>query len=245
MKHLAVKGQRLDLTMGLHQDGAARSLVDPAALHSNKAVFDQINAADAVFTAEFVQSLHHTARGEFLAVDRDGVAAFELDFNVFSLIRGILGRHGEFEHRLVGRSSGIEPGILEDPGFIGYMQKIAIHRVRLLQRGLNRDFVFGAVGDHLGATGEQVTVFLHFPRSDDLEIRSERHVGELKTALVVTLSGRAMRHRIGLFLAGYVDLGLGDQWTGDGRAEEILAFINRVGPDHRENVVACEFLDEI
>ena len=46
-------------------------------------------------------------------------------------------------------------------------------------------------------------------------------------------------------LAGDVDLLLGDQGPGDGGAQQVLALIDRVGPEHGEDVVADEFLAHV
>ena len=105
--------------------------------------------------------------------------------------------------------------------------------------------MLGAVGDHLGAAGELGAIVLHLPRSDDGEVRGESHVGELEAALVVALAGGAMGDGVGLFLEGDFHLGLGDERTRDGGAEIILALVNRVGADHRVDVVFGELLDQI
>ncbi len=55
MHHLAVHGDRFDRPVRFLEDGAARGLVDAAALHADEAVLEQVDPADAVFAAEFVQ----------------------------------------------------------------------------------------------------------------------------------------------------------------------------------------------
>ena len=59
MHHLAVHGQCFHLPMRKMQNRAAGRLVNAAAFHSDKAVLDNVHAADAVFPAEFVERLHH------------------------------------------------------------------------------------------------------------------------------------------------------------------------------------------
>ena len=54
-----------------------------------------------------------------------------------------------------------------------------------------------------------------------------------------------MGHRIGAGLFGDLDLLLRDQRPRDGGAEQIDAFIERVGAEHREDVIADEFLAQI
>ena len=54
-----------------------------------------------------------------------------------------------------------------------------------------------------------------------------------------------MRHRVGADLFGDLDLPLGDQRPGDGGAEQVLALVKRVGPEHGEDEIAHEFLAQI
>ncbi len=54
-----------------------------------------------------------------------------------------------------------------------------------------------------------------------------------------------MRHRVGADLAGDLDLLLGDQRPRDRGAEQIKPFVLRIGAEHREDIVADEFLAQI
>ena len=245
MQHLAVKRERLHLAVGLHQDRAARGLVDAAGLHADETILDEVNAADAVLAAKLVECLQHAAGGKPLAVHGDSVALHKVDLDILGLVRRVLGGDGEFEHRLVRLRGRIEPRVLKDARLIGDVQEIAVHRIGLLERGLDGNPVLCAVGDHLGAAREQVAIGLDLPRRDDLELGCERHVGELEAALVVALARGTVRDGVGLFLLRDVHLCLGNERTGDRGAEVILALVNRVGPDHRVDEVAGEFLDEI
>ncbi len=93
----------------------------------------------------------------------------------------------------------------------------------------------------LGAAGE-----VPFPPGrDHLDVGLERIIGEFEAHLVVALAGRAMRHRVGAHFLGDLDLLLGDQGPGDGGAEQIDALVQRVGPEHGEDVVAHEFLAQV
>ena len=231
--------------MRLHEDRATGGFIDAARLHADKPVLDEIHPADAVLAAEFVERLQHAARGEFFAVHRDAVAFHEIEFHVFRFVRRVFRRDGEFEHRLVLRRGRIEPRIFQNAGLVGNMEEIAIHRIRLLEGSFDRDLMLRAVSDHFGPAREEGAVRLHLPRRDDLELRGERHVGELKTALIVAFAGGAVRDRVGLFFLGDVHLGFGDQRPGDRGAQIVLPLVNRVGADHRVDEVARKLLDEI
>src|SRR4029453_11230140 len=55
MRSAAVERQLLDRPMGGMVDGAARRLVQSAALHPDEAVLDQVQAADPMTLAELVE----------------------------------------------------------------------------------------------------------------------------------------------------------------------------------------------
>ncbi len=78
-----------------------------------------------------------------------------------------------------------------------------------------------------------------------LAIGLQRIVAELVADLVVALAGRAVRDRVGAERAGDLDLALGDQRPGDRGAEQVLALVERVGAEHREDEVLHELLAHI
>ena len=83
------------------------------------------------------------------------------------------------------------------------------------------------------------------PRRDDLDVGLERVGRELEPHLVVALAGRAVGDRVRPDFAGDLDQPLGDQRPRDRGAEQILALVLRVGAEHREHVVAHEFLAQV
>ena len=123
------------------------------------------------------------------------------------------------------------------------MQQVGVHRIGRLALlvGRHRDLVRAGVLDQLGA---RVQVPLP-PRRDHPDVRLERVVGELEADLVVALAGRAVGDGVGADLAGDLDLALGDQRPGDRGAEQVGALVERVGAEHREDVVADELLAQI
>ena len=70
-------------------------------------------------------------------------------------------------------------------------------------------------------------------------------VGDLEPHLVVALARRAMRDRIGADQLGDLDLPLRDQGAGDAGAQQVLAFVQRVGAEHRKHEVADERLAQV
>ena len=231
--------------MGEVEDGATGGLVHAAALHADEAVLDHIDAADAMAAADLIEGAHDAEGVEFLAVDGDAVALAELEFSVLGLVRSVFRGHGELEHGLVRRMEGVHPRILEDAGFERDMEEVAVGGVRLLGAGFDGDLIIGAIGDHLGATGEVLSEFFIAPRGDDLEVRGEGRAGELEADLVIALAGGTVGDGGRAFLTGDLDHALGDERARDGGAEVILAFVDGAGLHHWKDEVAGELSLEV
>ena len=158
------------------------------------------------------------------------------------------------DRRLVGRRLGIdgaridvrrrlERRVLEHLALRGDVQQVGVggeRRFAALVLG-DRNLVLLGEGDQRRARGEVPFA----PRRDDLDVGLERIGRELEAHLVVALAGRAVGDRVGADLAGDLDEALGDQRPGDRGAEQILALVLRVGAEHREDVVADEFLAQV
>ena len=99
---------------------------------------------------------------------------------------------------------------------------------------------FGEV-DQVGAALE----FPFAPGGDDLDVGVQRIGREFEAHLVIALAGGAMGDGIGAGLRGDLDQALGDQRPGDGGAEQIDAFIEGIGAEHREDEIADEFLAQV
>ncbi len=223
--------------MGEVKDGAAGGLIDAARLHAHKAVFDQVDPADAMLAAELVQRAQDVAGAEFLAVDRDAIARDEFEFHVLGLVRCRLGRDAELEH--VRRR--LDPWVFQDTALEADVEQVAVGAVGLLRAHWHGDAFRLRVFHEIRAALE----FPVAPRGDDLEVGSESGEGQLEADLVVALAGRAMGDGIGVFKPGDFDLTLGDQRAGDAGAEEILVLIKGVGADHRVDEIAGEFFREV
>ncbi len=83
------------------------------------------------------------------------------------------------------------------------------------------------------------------PGSDHGDVRLQRIISQFKTNLIIALAGGAVADRVGPHLARDLDLLLGDQRAGDRGSEQIEPLILRVGPEHREHVIAHKFLAQI
>src|SRR4028119_752250 len=77
--------------------GAPRRPVAAARLHAHEAVLDEVPPPDPVPARDPVRLLEEGGRRQAPPVDRDRVAALELDLDVLRLGRGVLGVRGELE----------------------------------------------------------------------------------------------------------------------------------------------------
>ena len=123
------------------------------------------------------------------------------------------------------------------------MQQVGVDRERRFAALVlgDRDLVLLGEGEERGAGGE-----LPFaPGRDDLDVGIERIGRELEAHLIVALAGRAVGDGVGAHLLGDLDQALGDQRPRDRGAEQILALVEGVGAEHREHIVAHEFLAQV
>ena len=192
-----------------------------------------------MFAAEHVQFLHQGGRGQRFAVHLDRNALVEFDDHVFGIVRGLGkrgGQHGNFFR------AGV-PGIFQDAAFEGDMEQVAVHAVGFRGGGFHGDAVLVGIFDHFAA-GMEFPVGIA-PGGDQLDIRFHGIGGELETDLVIALAGGAVADGVGVFLADDFDQFLADQGTRDRGAQQIGAFINRIGLHHREDEIAGEFFADV
>ncbi len=235
----AVERDGFHAPVGGEQDRAAGGLVDAARLHADEAVLHQVQAADAVVVAELVQLGQQGGGRQLLAVDGHRVAALEVEGEDGGLIRRVFRGDGALVHEL----GGFHARIFQHFALGGGVQEVGVDRERGLAALVlgDRDLVLlGEVEQGFAAA-----VLPLAPGGDHADVGLQRIVAELEADLVVALAGGAMADGVGADLAGDLDLLLGDQRTGDGGAEQVLALIDRVGPEHREHVVPHELLAQV
>ena len=95
--------------------------------------------------------------------------------------------------------------------------------------------------EQLGARGQLPLA----PRRDHLDVGLQRVIGQLEADLVVALAGGAVGDGIGAGLQRDLDLMLGDQRPRDRGAEQVLALVERVGAEHREDEVPHELFAHV
>ena len=239
MRRAAIQRQLLDATMGSMIDGAARRFVHAARFHADIAVLDQIEPADAMLAAIFVELLQQRRRAHRLAIDRDTVAAFEINRDIFGRIRRILGIVGP-RINIVGH---FFPRILKHLALRRGVQHVGVARKwrfpALVFR--NRNLVLLGKFDQPGAAGQ----IPFAPGGDDLHIRVKPVIAQFEADLVIALAGCAMRHGVRVGQLGNLDLALGNQRACDRGAEQIEAFVERIGAHHRKDEILDKFLAQI
>src|SRR3990167_1967769 len=235
----AVQGDRLDGAMALEHDGAAGGLIAAARLHADEAVLDDIQTTDAVLAADAAESSQHGVRAHVLAVDGNDIALAVGQLDIGGGIRRCLGGDSPFPHVFFV----LGPGVFQHAAFIGDMQQVGVHGVRrlLLAVTLDRDFVLGGVVHQLLAR-QQVPLA---PRGNDFHAGLEGVGTQFETHLVVTLAGSAVGDGVGTGLVGDFDQALGDQRTGNGGAQQVFAFVDGVGAEHRVDEIAYKFFAQV
>ena len=156
---------------------------------------------------------------------------------------GVVGRVLRADGALIDHLVGLLGRVFEHLSLGGGVQQVGVDAERRLAALVlgDRDLVLFGEFEQLGTAGQVPFA----PGSDHLHVRLQRVIAELEADLVVALAGRAVRHRVGAHLLGDLDLALGDQRPGDGGAEQVLALVQRVGAEHREDEVAHEGLAQI
>ena len=180
-------------------------------------------------------------RRQRLAVDRDRIAAFEIDRRYRSALSGAFSGID----RCANRRSPAPPA--PDPPAPCPRRRRAADwrrpRTALRRACPWRSESGAARRSRCSCLARGEVPFA--PWRDHLDVGLERVIGELEPDLVVALAGGAMGDRVGADFLGDLDLLFGDQRPGDRGAEQVLALIQRVGAEHRKHVVADEFLAQI
>ena len=239
MRRAAIERDLFDAAMRDVQDGATRRFVHAARFHADEPVFQQIEPTNAMALAQLVQLPQQLRRAQPFAIDRHRIAALEIDGDIFRRIRRIF--------RVIGAAVDIIrhffPRIFQHLALGRGVQQVGIGRERALAALVlrHRDLVLFGKGDQRFTAGQ-----IPFPpRRDDADIGRQRIIAQLKPHLVIALARRPVGHGIGTRHLGNLDLALGNQRPRDRRAEQIQAFIQRVGAHHRKDIILHELFAQI
>src|SRR5690606_10394343 len=119
------------------------------------------------------------------------------------------------------------PRIFQHLAFGGGVQKVRVGRERAFAALVlgDRDLVLFSPGDQRGAAGQ----IPFAPWSNNLDIRCQGIGAQFKTNLIVALAGGAVGNGVSAGFAGDFDQTLGNQRAGNGGAQQVIAFITRIG----------------
>src|SRR3546814_15683324 len=96
--------------------------IHPARLHADEAVLDEVETPDAVLAAKVVERRQQSGGRHRLPVQRDAVAALEIDYDIFGGVGRILGID-RARIDIVGR---LFPRVLEHLAFGRGVEKIRV-----------------------------------------------------------------------------------------------------------------------
>lgn len=222
--HLGVHDEALEVEMGEAENGHGGGVVAAAGLEADEAVLDDVDAADAVGEAKLVEEGEELDRvGVRLVAVDDGNrdTLLELDGDVGGLVGGVERRVGHGPH-VVWRG---DVGVLEDTRLVAAVCEVGVHGPGLRLCGCDGDVVLLGVVEEVLTALELVAEFGHPPGSDDLDGGLEGVEGELEADLVVALAGAAVGDPAAAFFLSNLDLGTGDDGTGERGTEQVAAFV--------------------
>jgi hypothetical protein len=193
-----------------------------------------------LLAAKIVQLGQQRRRRQRLAVDRDRIAALEADLDVGRLVGRVLRRDGALVDALGGSTPGLPAPCLrtEECSRLASTENGASPRLSLAT-GI---WCFSAKSISVGA---DLSVPLA-PRRDHLDVGLQRrNRPSSKRTWSLPLPVAPWATASAPVILRDLDLALGDQRPGDRGAEQVLALIERIGAEHREDEVAHEFLAQI
>ena len=199
------------------EDRTARGFIDPARFHSNIAILHQINPPDPMRAAQFIEAGQQRRRAHLLAVDSHRITRLVVNLDFERLVRRLFRRHRHLENFI---RRGL-PGIFKNTALVTHVKQVQIHTVRLRLRRRHGNAVPIGILDQFAPRPHCPFT----PRGDDRKIRRQRRVGQLEPHLVVSLSGGAMRHRLGAFFERDLSLTPRNEGPRDRGPEQITAFV--------------------
>lgn len=184
-----------------------------------------------------VQGFQALVRRQRFTVNRNNATFLNGNGHLLRLIRRFLWIDGPYPAIFVRRI----PRAFQHAAFGGDVPGVFIAAVDLLQRCGGRDVaLFQVIQQRF--TGTQVPLT---PRRHHFQLWRQCGVGGLETHLVVAFAGRTVAQRVGAHFQRQLDLRLGDDRPRHRRAQQVAAFVQGAGLQHRINVIADKFFTQI
>src|SRR5262249_16033725 len=131
--------------------------------------------------------------------------------------------------------------IFENPALMTHVPDITVAAVNLVRSCGDGNIALFGVRDRV-VSGSDVPFP---PGRDDFELWRERLVCELEAHLVVSLAGATVGKGVSALCKRYFNLTFREKRPGNGRTEQVLAFIHRSGFHKRPQVLRYEFMAKI
>ena len=185
--------------------------------------------------ANAVEFREHGGGRQALAIDGDDIAALVFELDHLGAVGRLARRIGDAPHRFLG----LEVRVLEDAALVGDVQQVGVHGVGRCAAAFLEVHGYAVLVGVLQQlfTRQQVPLA---PGRYHADIGHQRIGAQLEAHLVVALAGGAVRDGVGAGLAGQFHHALGDERPRDGRSQQVLALVDRVGAEHGENEIAHE-----
>src|SRR5690606_34643168 len=167
-------------------------------------------------------------------IDRHRSPRTKTDDDLFGIVRGDVGIGGHPEHT---RWWGL-PGVFEDPTLVRDMEKVGVHGIWRFFGDRGWDATSRGIRNEIGPPFEIPLP----PGCDGPEVWGQSRRGELESHLVIALAGGTMGDRRSPVFSGGLDQTLGDDGSGQRRAQQVLPLLNRSRPDRRAHRVSHERL---
>ena len=217
--HFAVEDEALEVDVCGAEACQAGRLVTAAGFEADEAVFDNVDAADAVAAGdgvggeEEVDGVGDGLLAAFFGVDQfSRQTLFEVEGEVFGCVRGFGRVHRELPHVLW--RCGI--WIFEDACLVAAVGEVLIHGPWFALRAGDWDVHLGGIIEQIVTAGEPVVKLRNAPWGNNFDGGLEGIEGEFEADLVVPFAGASVRDGNTVFLLRYGYLTSGDDGPGKG-----------------------------
>lgn len=244
--NLSVQGQTFQVNVGGSQDGQTWGLVTASGLDTNESVLDNVDSANTVSSGQGVglnEQLNGVGDNLLAAVKNqlDRQTLFEHHGEILWGLWGVSGVDGQLPHVLWW--SGV--WVLQDTGLEGDVGQVLVGRPWLGLGLGDRNVLGSSVVQQVLSAGKSVEKDWVSPWSNDLDVRLQGVERQLKTHLVVTLTGTSVGNGKTALLFSNLDLGLGNHRSSQRSAQKVDVFVDGVGLDGRETHILNELLSDV
>jgi len=203
-----------------NQCDSRRTLINLAALETDKSVFEHVDPPYSMFSRLTVQFINKRRAVHTNAVQSDRNSLLEQNLHIFRLIRGFMRLAGQ----CVGVGRRFVPRILQNSAFDGAPPDIVVDAVRGGMGRLNGDAVSLRIL-HLGFAGEVPVP----DRGKHREIRIKRVGAHFDAHLILSFACAAVGDRDGAFFFCDLRHNLGNKRARERGVQRIDALIHPVG----------------